>query len=121
MLTFAIVFITSALICYTIGVWSEKIAGILKKWHLVFFWIGFCFDTLGTTLMGKISGGLEFNVHGITGIIAILLMLFHAVWATTVLVKNNEKSLKNFHKFSLFVWFMWLIPYLTGMMLNMVK
>ncbi|WP_069649029.1 HsmA family protein [Caloranaerobacter ferrireducens] len=120
MLSFAIVFITCALICYTIGVWSEKIAGILKVWHLVFFWIGFIFDTLGTTLMGKISGGFEFNIHGITGIIAILLMLFHAVWATVVLLKKNQKSMKNFHKFSLLVWLIWLVPYFTGMILNMI-
>ncbi|KGG80364.1 membrane protein [Caloranaerobacter azorensis H53214] len=120
MLNFAIIFITSALICYTIGVWSEKIAGILKTWHLVFFWIGFAFDTLGTTLMGKISGGFKFNVHGVTGLIAILLMLFHAVWATIVLLKKDQKSMKNFHKFSLLVWFIWLIPYFTGMVLNMI-
>jgi hypothetical protein len=31
------------------------------------------------------------------------------------LVKKDEKAIKNFHKFSLIVWFIWLIPYLSPM------
>jgi hypothetical protein len=37
-------------------------------------------------------------------LLAILLMLFHAIWAAIVLVKKNEKMIINFHKFSIFVW-----------------
>jgi len=115
MLISAIISISLALVFYSIGVWSEKIQGNLKKWHLYIFWIGFVFDTVGTTLMSKIAKeGFTFNFHGITGLIAILLMLIHAVWATQVLVKNNPEQRKNFHKFSIIVWLIWLIPYLTG-------
>lgn len=115
MLVYAIVAITLALIFYTIGVWSEKIQGQLKKWHLAIFWLGLIFDTIGTTLMGRIAGnGFEFNFHGVTGGLAILLMAFHAVWATVVTVKNNEEAKANFHKFSILVWIIWLIPYLSG-------
>ena len=122
MLVYAIVTITLALIFYSIGVWSEKIQGELKKWHLVIFWIGLIFDTIGTTLMSEISsGGFEFNFHGITGLLAIVLMLFHAVWATVVLVKNDAKAKINFHKFSIIVWIIWLIPYISGAMFGMAK
>ena len=115
MLISAIISISLALVFYSIGVWSEKIQGNLKKWHLYIFWIGFVFDTVGTTLMSKIAKeGFTFNFHGITGLIAILLMLIHAVWATQVLIKNNPEQRKNFHKFSIIVWLIWLIPYLTG-------
>jgi uncharacterized repeat protein (TIGR03987 family) len=102
-LAIATVSIVSALVFYTIGVWSERFAGRLKAWHLVLFWIGFCFDTTGTTLMANIAGGMEFNIHGITGVLAIVLMLGHAIWATIVLVRKQENAIKNFHKFSLFV------------------
>lgn len=115
MLVYAILSITSALIFYSIGVWSEKIQGQLKKWHLAIFWVGLIFDTIGTTLMGKIAGsGFELNFHGITGLLAILLMAFHAVWAAFVIVKNNKDAKANFHKFSILVWVIWLIPYLSG-------
>ena len=49
MLPYAIAAITSALIFYTVGVWSEKIQKVLKPWHLAVFWTGFVFDTIGTT------------------------------------------------------------------------
>ena len=122
MLFFAIITITSALICYSIGVWSEKIQGKLKIWHLVFFWIGFVFDTTGTTLMSKIVGdGFRLNFHGVTGILAIILMLVHAVWATTVLIRNNPDKIKNFHKFSILVWVIWLIPFVSGMIFGITR
>ena len=120
MLVYAIIFITSALIFYTIGVWSEKNQGELKRWHLLLFYLGLIFDTLGTTLMSKIAqGGFQFNFHGITGLLAIILMLFHALWATIVLIKNDEKAKLNFHKFSIIVWIIWLIPFISGAILGM--
>ena len=121
MLPYAIAAITSALIFYTVGVWSEKIQKVLKPWHLAGFWTGFVFDTIGTTLMSRIAGEVfQLNLHGITGLLAIALMLFHAVWASIVLAKNNEKARANFHKFSLVVWIIWLIPYLTGLVMGMM-
>jgi uncharacterized repeat protein (TIGR03987 family) len=112
----AIVTIVFALVFYSVGVWSERFAGRLKKWHLVMFWIGLVFDTTGTTLMGNIAGKIDFDVHGITGVLAIILMLSHAIWATIVLVMKKEEAILNFHKFSLFVWLVWLVPFVTGML-----
>lgn len=122
LLIFAIIAITCALVFYTIGVWSEKIQGQLKKWHLVLFYIGLIFDTTGTTLMSKIAfDGFVLNFHGITGLLAILLMLFHAIWATVVLVKGDEKAKANFHKLSIIVWLIWLIPFGSGAIFGMAS
>ncbi|MGY0373121.1 HsmA family protein [Clostridium sp. JNZ J1-5] len=122
MLIYAVIFINLALVFYTIGVWSEKRQGELKKWHLIVFWIGLVFDTAGTTVMSKIANeGFKLNFHGITGLLAILLMLFHAIWATVVLIKNNEKAKANFHKFSIIVWLIWLVPFLSGAIFGMTK
>lgn len=115
-LVIAIVFINLALVLYTVGVWAERIQRRLKWWHLVFFWGGLIADTTGTTAMSVLSGSLfKATFHGITGNAAILLMLFHAVWATIVLIRRNEKQIMNFHKFSIFVWIIWLIPMISGM------
>lgn len=122
MLVYAIIFINLALVLYTIGVWSEKKQGTLKKWHVVVFWAGLLCDTLGTSAMGKIAGeGFKFNFHGVTGLLAILLMLFHAIWATVVLIKNKEEMKIKFHKFSIVVWVIWLIPFLSGAIYGMTK
>ncbi len=120
MLVLAIIFITAALVFYTAGVWSEKKSGVLKTWHLVLFWLGFVCDTTGTTLMGQLSGaGFKLNLHGITGALAILLMLFHAVWGTIVIRKKDPKALADFHKLSIGVWAFWLIPYIVGIIVGM--
>lgn len=120
MLLFAIIFINLALLFYTIGVWAEKFQKTLKPWHVIIFWAGLICDTLGTSAMGKIAGGIfQFSFHGVTGMLAIILMLFHAIWATVVILKNNEKMKQSFHKFSIFVWIIWLIPMLSGMFFGM--
>jgi len=117
----ASIIITSALIFYTIGVWGERISGRLKPWHLVFFVLGLICDTWGTGMMFEMVGGMAFDIHGISGLIAILLMFIHALWALIVLLKNDENALKNFHKFSVAVWFIWLIPYFSPMFFNMAN
>ena len=117
----AVIVINLALIFYSIGVWSERIQGRLKVWHTVFFWLGLICDTLGTGMMFEMAGGLTYDVHGLSGLLAIILMFVHAIWATVVLVRKDEKMILNFHKFSVFVWLIWLIPYISPMVLRMVE
>ena len=111
--------ITLALVFYTIGVWAERIQGRLKPWHLAFFWAGLACDTIGTGMMFDFVGGMTFDVHGITGLIAIVLMLVHAVWASVVLFRHDEQWIRSFHKFSLLVWLIWLVPYFSPMFFAM--
>lgn len=122
MLIVAIMFITFALLFYSIGVWAEKAKNTLKKWHVVVFWIGFICDTIGTAAMGQMAksnsqSGLDF--HSISGAAALVLMFFHAAWATFVIIRNDDKTIKSFHKLSIVVWIIWLIPYFTGMIMGM--
>ncbi len=111
------VIITLALVFYSIGVWSERFAGRLKPWHLAFFWAGLACDTVGTGMMLDMAGGLTFDVHGLTGLLAILLMLIHAGWATVVLARRDERWITRFHRFSVVVWGIWLVPYFSPMLL----
>jgi uncharacterized repeat protein (TIGR03987 family) len=122
MLIYAVLFINLALVFYTIGVWSEKLQKKLKGWHLVIFWIGLVFDTLGTSFMAGIaSNGFKLDFHGITGLLAIVLMLIHVIWATWVLISNNKEMQLKFHKLSFIVWILWLIPFSSGAIFSMMK
>jgi uncharacterized repeat protein (TIGR03987 family) len=115
--------ITLALVFYSLGVWSERIAKYLKPWHIVAFWIGFTFDVSGTYAMHLIAKG-PFDIlepHTLTGQIALWLMLIHAIWATRVIIKQDEALKLKFHKFSIVVWLIWLIPYFGGMFMGMNK
>ena len=115
----ASVVITAALVFYSIGVWSERIQGRLRPWHLAFFYLGLVCDTVGTGMMFEYAGGMTMDVHGISGLLAIVLMLIHAVWATIVLVRKDEVWIRKFHRFSLVVWTIWLIPYFSPMFFAM--
>jgi uncharacterized repeat protein (TIGR03987 family) len=122
MLSYAVLFINMALVFYTIGVWGEKIQKKLKGWHLVIFWIGLVFDTLGTSFMAGIaSNGFKLDFHGITGLLAIVLMLIHVIWATWVMMSNNKEMQLKFHKLSFIVWILWLIPFSSGAIFSMMK
>jgi uncharacterized repeat protein (TIGR03987 family) len=115
------IIITLALVFYSIGVWSERFQGRLKPWHLVFFVLGLICDTWGTGLMLEMAGGLTADIHGVSGLAAMILMFIHAVWALIVLLRKDEKMINNFHKFSLLVWFIWLIPYFSPMFFSLAQ
>lgn len=130
----AILYISLAFILYTIGVWSEKIQGELQLWHVILFWLGLVNDTIGTYSMEMLIRGnsgnavqnlvtdlaLHMNFHSITGTIALILMLLHVVWATMVLIRKDAVMVKKFHQFSLFVWILWIIPFITGVLSHLV-
>jgi uncharacterized repeat protein (TIGR03987 family) len=113
--------ITLALVFYSVGVWAERIARFLKPWHVTAFWVGFVFDVAGTWTMHKMSEGPFdlFDLHTLTGQIALWLMLAHAIWATIVTRRGSDEVRTGFHRYSLFVWLVWLVPYFGGMYAGM--
>ena len=75
----------------------------------------------GTLAMHQIATG-PFDItepHTLTGQIALWLMLAHAIWATVAVRRGDEQVLRRFHRYSLFVWIVWLVPYFGGMYLGM--
>jgi uncharacterized repeat protein (TIGR03987 family) len=113
--------ITLALLFYSLGVWSERLARYLKAWHVAAFWTGFLFDISGTWAMHKMAKGAFslWESHTITGQVALWLMLVHAVWATVVVRRGSDTARNSFHRYSLVVWCIWLIPYFGGMIMGM--
>jgi len=108
-----------AVVFYTIGIFTEKRSKSLTSFHVLIFWIGLGLDTTGTTMMSQMSDGFTLNIHGITGLIALILMAIHVLWATYINLKGTQTQKQNSHKYSLFVWLFWLVPFILGMALNM--
>lgn len=130
MLTASIVLITSALVAYTTGVWAEHRSGTLKWWHIVAFAVGLTCDASGTAMMAATAASGEVtrvdrnpvlaSIMATTGALALALMALHLGWAVVTMIRNNEASRRRFHRFSLVVWSVWLIPYVTGMLAAML-
>lgn len=115
--------ITLALVFYSLGVWAERLARYLKSWHVAAFWTGFAFDISGTWAMHRIAAG-PFDLrdlHTLTGQIALWLMLVHAIWAMRVTRRGTEEARIGFHRYSVVVWLIWLVPYFGGMYLGMTQ
>lgn len=132
MLTPAIIFITLALVFYTIGVWAEHLRKSLTWTHVVLFGLGLVCDATGTEFMRRIAASGESDLFtgtaagilgttmAITGALALLLMAIHFVWALIVMIRGTEEAKATFHRFSLIVWIIWLVPYFTGMAASML-
>jgi len=108
----------AALACYSAGVWGAFFAEYLKPVHVVLFWLGFLCDLAGTELMRRLAGGLHWNLHAATGVAALGLMLGHALWASRVLIRRDLPRLRTFSRLSVTVWAIWLVPFITGLMLG---
>jgi uncharacterized repeat protein (TIGR03987 family) len=114
------ILITLALVFYSVGVWAERVSRYLRPWHCAAFWTGFLFDCAGTIAMDLLEPGVDWtSSHTITGQIALWLMFIHAVWATRVVRRGSEDARARFHRFSIVVWMIWLVPYIGGMFLGM--
>jgi uncharacterized repeat protein (TIGR03987 family) len=114
----AVLFMVAALAFYSLGVWSAFIGKRLRPWHVGLFWAGVLSDTAGTDLMRRMAGGFHWSFHTATGAMALLLMFVHAIWGTLVLLNRGERSARAFHRASITVWTLWLIPFVTGMILG---
>jgi uncharacterized repeat protein (TIGR03987 family) len=112
-----ILLMSGALLFYSVGVWGSWLSAKLGAPHLLLFWLGWLCDTAGTEIMRRIAGSLQLTLHTITGIVALTLMLGHALWATIVFVRRDPGGLTAFHRASLAVWALWLVPFGTGLLL----
>ena len=120
-LLIAVVVTVLALVLYTVGIWSQKSAKKIRPVHLWLFWLGLVSDISGSLLMGTLAGGFSLTIHGINGLLAVLLMVVTAVRATMIFVKNDGVAAERFPRFSIPVWLIWVLSFLTGMMLSMSK
>ena len=117
----AVVGILLAAVLYTTATFAERRARVLKPTHLKLFWAGLFVDTIATTLMTILSGGLHLNIHGVLGVSAIFVMLGHTTWATAVLTLKQDRLMHQFHTFSTAVWALWMITLVSGFALALPR
>jgi uncharacterized repeat protein (TIGR03987 family) len=108
----------AAFTLYSVGVWAVVLTKRLRPWHAVLFWAGLLLDGAGTELMRRLAGGFQWSLHTATGATALTLMLGHALWATLVLLGRDDRARRTFHRISITVWAIWLIPFVTGLLLG---
>ena len=121
LLLYAVIFFTIALVLYSISVWSERLQCHLKTWHLVIFGLGVIADAVATWLTIEFVGAIVFTPHAIFGFTSLFLMALHFIWAVAVYVGDRKAGMSQFHRFSLLVWSVWMLSYITGFVSGLQK
>ncbi len=117
----AVISITAALIFYTLAVWQNWRAKRLEIRHLILFWFGLATDLLGTAMMGASVEEITFDLHTISGYTALVLMLTVTFLGTYAVIQHKDGIRDNFHKFSVPIWFVWALSWVTGVVLGVQK
>lgn len=117
------VVVTLALISYSIGVISEQRKHKLVKTVLIFVTLGIILDVTATICMILGSSNSPFTLHGFLGYSALLAMLIDVILIWGFYKKNGSEIEvpKKLHRYTIFAYLWWVIAYVTGSMLVMIK
>lgn len=112
--------ITLALILYTLAIFASRHTGSLKAAHAILIWCGFIADAAGTVALMAAEQALgdETFARFAAGALACAIILFHGIWATLRLVRHPKEPAPSYQQLSTLVWLLWLIPYLTGLLIG---
>ncbi|MDB4582887.1 hypothetical protein N9164_07020 [Draconibacterium sp.] len=115
--------VTLALISYGVGSFSLQRFKIIRKRALWFLSVGIVLDISATLCMILGSTNSPFTVHGFLGYSALLVMSIDIILVWRVYSKNGieakiEKPLLIYAKLA-YGW--WVIAYITGSLLVMLK
>ncbi len=115
----AIILFSLALVCYSAGVISELMIGVLKPWHVRLFWLGFLFEVIGAIIMFILGRGELYPIHMLVGGIALALIIIHNILASIVIKTGITTLAAIFPKVSLSIYIVWLIAFVTGVIIGM--
>jgi uncharacterized repeat protein (TIGR03987 family) len=115
--------VTLALISYSIAVFNERRKKHINKFILSFLTTGLVLDITATACMIIGSTNSPFTLHGSLGYSALTLMLIDTILIWRFYNKNGIglEVPKSLHRYTLISYSWWVIAYITGSLLVMVK
>lgn len=110
------VFVTLALISYSIGILTEQRNKRILQRVMIFITLGVCLDITATLLMILGSRNSPFTLHGFIGYSALLIMLVECtlLWRLKMKWGLGAEVPGRLHRFSLAAYIWWIVAYLTG-------
>ena len=115
--------VTMALISYSISVFSERKKRHITKSILSFLTAGIILDITATICMIIGSTNSPFTLHGSLGYSALMLMLIDTIliWRFYKTYGFNFEVPVGLHRYTIIAYSWWVIAYITGSLLVMVK
>ena len=117
------VIVTFALISYSVGIITEQISRKISSRVLVFISIGIFLDITATVFMIVGSPNSPFTLHGFLGYSALAVMLIDVVLIWRLKLKNGIGTgvPVKIHQYSRYAYIWWVIAYITGALLVILK
>ena len=121
--SFAATVVTLALISYSIAILTEQRKKLVINRVLVFLTLGVVLDISATIMMIIVSENSPFTIHGILGYSSLTLMLIDAIllWRFRIRRGAGEVVSRGVHLYSRIAYIWWVLAYITGTMMVMMK
>jgi uncharacterized repeat protein (TIGR03987 family) len=114
--------VTLALISYSIAIFNERRKKHITKKILIFLTIGVILDITATGCMIIGSTKSPFTIHGSLGYSALTLMLIDTILIWRFYKNNTNLDVpKGLHIYTSIAYSWWIIAYITGSLLVMMK
>ena len=115
--------VTFALISYSVAILTEQRNKIISGRVLVFLTLGVVLDITATTCMIIGSANTPFTFHGFLGYSALAVMLIDVIriWYNYRQKGINAPVPRTLHIYSRYAYSWWVIAYITGGLLVMLK
>ena len=112
-----------ALIAYSIAILTEQKTHRVSNRVLMFLTLGIILDIAATTFMILGSGNTPFTLHGFIGYSSLGAMLIDTVliWKHRLKSSVPEEVPKGLHLYSRYAYIWWIIAFITGGLLVMLK
>ncbi len=112
-----------ALISYSIGIITEQRIKQITKKVIIFITLGVVLDITATTFMiiGSDKGG--FTLHGFLGYSSLLAMIIDAIlmWITMSKYGVKHRVAKSLHLYTRYAYTWWVLAFITGGLLVMLR
>jgi hypothetical protein len=112
-----------ALISYSIAIITEQRKKVVNNVVLVFITLGIITDIVATGFMIAGSDNSPFTAHGILGYSSLLAMLIDTVliWRHRILTDKTTQVSPALHSYSRYAYIWWLLAFITGALLVLLK
>jgi uncharacterized repeat protein (TIGR03987 family) len=111
-----------ALICYTIGIFTEQRQRRVTRRVVTFLTAGVIFDVVATGCMIVGSSSGPFTAHGLLGFSSLAAMLVETGLAWRHRQRQGEAEVPIWlHRYSRIAYSWWIVAYITGAFLVMSK
>ena len=115
----AVVVVTLALICYSIGVINEQRKSAISPIVLFFLTAGVLLDISSTALMLVGSTNIPLTIHGCIGYTALIVMLIDAFLIWKHWIQNGRATIsRGLHLYTRIAYSWWVIAYIFGAVMS---